>query len=715
MNLIKQKGIGLIEVMVAFIIIATSAVALVGLQNRFMQTEDESTSREVAMHLAETALDELRTFDSINTTTGIVAYEDIASNSLGTSQSIGKFTYTTTWTVTNRFFTTPTPTLPDQKDVNVVVTWHDQEGTARSISLFGIISPNTSLNASSGLASGSAAAGLKPKVIYTPGVAPDVISVALGNGSKQETTKPLPQVSNSGGSIQVQFDTVTYNQASNTQVLADTLTLSCSCTFGSGTQNTALPAEPTLFDGLLYWKAPKTTAYVAKKWGASANNQQSAFCDVCCLHHNDRYDTTSGLFGDYYNRLNYPTSKYNSSMSAVTSGNYIDSCRLLRIDGYYKPMPDWNMVKLVVMSTDFLKKTANQTSYQNYINYVVQSYVSLQKAGTWPSQNSTLTSDSTANSIQNFSTWLANHAATGGDTTTTVVIDKNAVTPVSKQLIARGIFVDVMSDTWLNTLNVNDSDFLAKVPFYDINMTLLSQWSSSNTTVATVYSEPIKTLSNANSDYYGVYKRGYILDDKTGSTAISVKAFQGNSSVAAYQNSKNTPEVAISTYDNTKALTDYLTVTVGGTVPPTAVTVSGSLYCLDQTSTTTTTGTGQNKIITTTYSAVACATNGNNKTFDNLTIASSNNAVATCTLSAVNATASPAYRPFSCTTTKGASFNITVGGTATGYVTFPSPKVVTLDANSTATSVQIGCINVYQTTLATNPGLNFDSSGCVTH
>lgn len=146
---------------------------------------------------------------------------------------------------------------------------------------------------------------------------------------------------------------------------------------------------------------------------------------------------------------------------------------------------------------------------------------------------------------------------------------------------------------------------------------------------------------------------------------------------------------------------------MGGTVSPTAVTVSGSLYCLDQKVT------GGNPKI---YSAVACTTNGNNKTFDNLTIASSNSSVATCTLAAVNATASPAYRPFSCTTTKGASFNITVGGTATGYVTFPSPnKSVVLDVNSTATSVQIGCINVYQTTLATNPGINFDSSGCITH
>ena len=191
------------------------------------------------------------------------------------------------------------------------------------------------------------------------------------------------------------------------------------------------------------------------------------------------------------------------------------------------------------------------------------------------------------------------------------------------------------------------------------------------------------------------------------STSISVSAFQGNSSVAAYQNSNNTPEIAISAYDNTK-LTDTLTVTVGGTVTPDTVTVSGSLYCLDQKSTQT--GTGNNKTIT--YSAIACATNGNNKTFDVLTITSSN---ATCTLSAVNSTASPAYRPFSCSTTKGANFNITVEGSTSDYTVFPSPKVVALDPASTATSVQIGCINVYQTTLDTNPGMNFDSQGCVTH
>ena len=143
----------------------------------------------------------------------------------------------------------------------------------------------------------------------------------------------------------------------------------------------------------------------------------------------------------------------------------------------------------------------------------------MQQAGDWPAHNPTLTSDSTSTSILSFSQWLAvsGNAAAGGDITTTVDIDKDAVTPVSKQLIARGIFVDVMSDSWVDALNTSDADYLTKVPFYDVNMTLLSQWSSSNTNVATVYSEPIKTLTDADSDYYGVYKRGYLLDDQTGS------------------------------------------------------------------------------------------------------------------------------------------------------------------------------------------------------
>lgn len=699
----KQRGIALLEVLIAFVIVMVSIAALYQLHNKYLRNEIKSSERLTALNIAEGKLNDLRNFGSLSVSAGVPAYDDIGNDTGGViasgSKSVGTGVYNLTWNAVDNSST---------KDVTITVSWNN---AADQVQLFGSIARAQSITEER-LTSSSTASSDKPVVTYTPGVAPDVVSIELGNGSKQETTKPLPEVSNSGGSIQVQFNTITYNSQSNTQVLADSLTLSCSCSFGSGTKKTALPAESTLIDNLLYWLAPSTDLYVDKKWGESSSNQQSSLCSICCEHHFDRYTDGSGNFTDYFNKLNFPSSKYNSSLAVVTSGNYIDSCRLLRLDGYYKPMPDWNLVKLVIMNSDFLKKEANQTSYQNYIKYVVKSYVDLQKAGSWSGHNSTLISDYTSVNILSFSQWLAisGNATAGGDTTTDVVIDKNSGVVVNKQFIARGIYVDLMADAWVDSLNTSASDYLAKVPFYDINMTLLSQWSSSNTDVATVYSDPIKTLTDADSDYYGVYKRGYLIDDKTGTTVITATAYQGNSSIAAYQKNNKDPEMAVTAYDNSKALTDTLSLTVGGTVTPGIVVVSGSLYCLDQTSTTTT---GKDKV--TTYSAIACDTNGNNKTFDVLTLSSSNSSVATCTLSAVNTTASPAYRPFSCTTTQGASFTISVGGTKTGYTIYPSPKTVTLDPASAATSIQVGCINVYQTVLATAPGINFDSSGCVTH
>ena len=94
-----------------------------------------------------------------------------------------------------------------------------------------------------------------PVVNYTAGVAPDVISVDVDDsGTKQETTKPLPEVANSGGSISSQFSTITYDSDSNTQVESDFNTISCSCTYTSNGP-AYLSAYPYLTDtDLLYWK-----------------------------------------------------------------------------------------------------------------------------------------------------------------------------------------------------------------------------------------------------------------------------------------------------------------------------------------------------------------------------------------------------------------------------------------------------------------------------
>lgn len=62
-----------------------------------------------------------------------------------------------------------------------------------------IISLIVSISSGEGLSSGFSGSSMKPKVAYDPGAAPDVISVTVDTaGTKQETTKPLPEVANSG-------------------------------------------------------------------------------------------------------------------------------------------------------------------------------------------------------------------------------------------------------------------------------------------------------------------------------------------------------------------------------------------------------------------------------------------------------------------------------------------------------------------------------------
>lgn len=104
-----HRGFSLIEVMLAFIIVAVSAAGLVKLQNSYMKQEGSSSARESAMHLAENKLDDLRSFTTLATTTGQFAYQDIQTN-VGQSltnglaagnHTIGNTTYALSWTVTN--------------------------------------------------------------------------------------------------------------------------------------------------------------------------------------------------------------------------------------------------------------------------------------------------------------------------------------------------------------------------------------------------------------------------------------------------------------------------------------------------------------------------------------------------------------------------------------------------------------------------------------
>ena len=458
------------------------------------------------MHLAENKLDELRSFTTIKTTVGEFAYQDIqtdqgnAIDGDGTltagSHTIGNTVYNLHWNVTNINLQTPALPYPDRKDVIIVVTWTNYEGSNNQLQLASSISAQLSTGNNSGDSLG--ASDDKPQITYNPGAAPDVVAVTIKAGTKEETSKPLPTVYQSGDNTVVQTETITYDLESGRKIQEDQVTLSCNCSLQSGNASKKLPAYPLLDSLGQYWELGQS---VSKSYGANTSNQnaQSPLCNICCENH---FDGPSGTFNQYYNILlqQKPHKHYNSSLTEVASGSYLDACRLLRVDGFYEPMPDWNLAVINVMSSDFLSDPSNQENYEKYVQTMVRAHFAWQKAG----RSGTFTPTTLNN-------WLSSsgNVTNGGATNTDLTLQAGS----TAQLIARGVYVDLLNDEtgqYLSQLDNSDAELLAKIPFSELNLTLLANWSLTtvNQSYATVTNEAVKTIVDASQNYYGTYSRG---------------------------------------------------------------------------------------------------------------------------------------------------------------------------------------------------------------
>lgn len=655
----RQKGFGLLEILITLVVLGVGVVGLVAMSKSALTVSQDGRRYETAMRLAESKLDEFRNFNDVMTATApLTAYNQIASASAAVTLS-GE-PYSLAWTVTNQYLngstwqgTAPAGyrlSYPGRKAVAVNVGWSDSEGQSHTLQLVGNVSPIESLSTDQ-LNGGLNTARQGPKVNYTPGVAPDVISVELGDGNKQETSKPLPTVTSKDGQVGklVQFETVTYKPEAggNTQqVLQDMASVSCSCSYGSSL-TAYLPGQVySSASKQLYWKAG---AMQSKPTGTldSSVNGQPTLCTSCCKDH---FDGSGSGFDNFYAPLNTSRVRYNSALSTVTSGKYVDACRFVRLDGFYRPLPDWNLVKVVVTTADFLAKPANQASYQKYIKYVVKTYIDWQKS----TLNWTQGASATLPTITDFSAWLASNAETGGDTTTGITVSTGTA-----QLIARGIYVDVLDPIYLVGIDTSATDYLTKVPFQDINLTMLAEWTmgpltlltGSATDYATVTNEAVKTVVDLNNYYFGSYSRGYMTAKKSTKDSgqilrdviIRVAAYQGNSGITAS---------LISPQDQSLALSTDMLVKIDAsqqTVP--TIKVSGRIQCLDR-------GKGNNN-----PPPEACSKN----TFNNLSISTPNSG-ATCRIDKPQANNQPAA--YLCEAPENATLAINLSYTNQGSTTY---------------------------------------------
>ncbi|MGY3927129.1 hypothetical protein [Aeromonas simiae] len=678
----SHKGYGLLEILLTLVLLGVGVAGLVAFSRGLLGVSQDGKRYEVAMRLAESKLDELRNFNGIVTAVSpLRAYQGISAGS--GNQTVSGDTYSLSWAVSNQFWggsgwVTSQPagylfSYPARKVVTVTVSWSDNQGQSKSLQLSGAITPVDTLSASQ-LNNGLDTTRPKPKVSYTPGVVPDVVSVDLGNGSKKETSKPLPHIKgNTGSSRLIQFDSITYQTqgtASNKQSLQDTATVYCSCSTTGNFEKAYLPDTPyySANDRVQYWK---TGELVDKGVGVlqGNSNQQETLCPSCCREHYDVAD--KGFFG-YYAPLNISRGKYRmsgASLQSVSSGDYIDACRFIRIDGVYRPAPDWRLVSLTTFSAAFLNDATNLANYQAYIAYVITEHAKWQQSAFASKSDSNWSAVSSSPSIQSFNTWLAGNR--GGSST-------DLSTPIGTlQLISRGIYVDIMSPGYLSNEVFQggaSEPNIAKIPFQDVNMTLLSEWSSGDSNKATVTSQPIATVVDPTNNYYGTYSRGLLSAKNTTFSGtpqtdtpitITARSYQGNSGIVGAPVLQQDIDAQVSSTMRVSILASAV------------ANLHGVVECLQLK----TTGNANNP----NHSAVSC-----DATSVGLTVGV-NNMNVTCSLLDMGKPAKPNY---TCSGVPSSSFTLTLS--KSGYRVTPSSQSLTLPSSGSTTS---GCVMMVEEAL----------------
>ncbi|MBM7456928.1 type II secretory pathway pseudopilin PulG [Oceanisphaera litoralis] len=561
-----QSGFGLIEVMIAFIVVAVTAGSLLQLNKTYLEYSRDGRNREIALRLAESKLDEFRGVQNR------AEYSSISDASSTTK--VNGTDYTVSWTVNDygwdgSAWVTPLSTgmSSDKKEVVVSVDW-DDAGNTPGIAISSVLSPYFSVSSGPfGSDEGGGQVLDTPEVTHIEGSAPIVIPIELGDGLTQESNRALPTVTGQGNSdktVRVSFDTDTYDGTGKRAMQRqDLATISCYCNLVAN-GDASLPAKRMILKGLSYWDRGEK---VSKKKGEAASNQDP-LCDSCCANH---FDGPENEFSHWYDAFKRPHGHYSSLglPVIVTGSSYVEACRMVRVKGKYTVASDWNLVVMNIFDASFLSGSTLQQAYQDYVEEVVTEYIRIQvKAGS----NMDVAAESNYSPRQ-FSQYLADNNIEPKSTN----VDK--IQPGLRQLVARGIYVDIVSPEYRQQLldgvmggnaDATPDNLLRYVPFYEVNLTLFAEWSSSKEEVAPVSNEEVQTIVDTSEKYYGVYSRGVVNGLVEGNADITATIRRSNSGITAFQ--------ALSPND-TDTRSSTLNVKVVA-ADPGSISVTGAIKCI---------------------------------------------------------------------------------------------------------------------------------------
>jgi type IV pilus modification protein PilV len=130
---VQQRGVSLIEALVAMAVMSIGMLGLVGLQTSLRSTSDVAKQRSEAVRLAQERVEEARAFVYLDTTANVADYTDMTEGTVDETLVRTNATYLRQRTVT----TLPSPRKG--KTVQVNVSWTDRTGQTQSVQLSTVV------------------------------------------------------------------------------------------------------------------------------------------------------------------------------------------------------------------------------------------------------------------------------------------------------------------------------------------------------------------------------------------------------------------------------------------------------------------------------------------------------------------------------------------------------------------------------------------------
>lgn len=542
---IEQRGFGILEVMVAIVILAIALLALGRFQGTLLQTESTSKSRSIAAQLAQAKIDEIRGFTPGSASVG---YDAIASLPCSAPETItlSNTTFNRCWGVD-----TVSGAGPAYKVLTVYVSWTNSDlGKVKLAQQTAIQDSKSELV----VGDGSLKKTTGPTVPYTTGSVPEVIPFDIGDKQKKEVSVPEPTIFTQGQTLKntlVLFDEVVFAQAGEeaTTVERDSFaTVNCNCELLPSSSTNYVGYTPViqkvdsfgkLVDVVPSQMVPKRAGKCADCGGSDEQDVTvKELCNICCRDHHDTgtADTDGDNNIDYFdpfrprNSTLYPSGidddhgHFDNLFNAQDDpgDQYLEVCRMKRIDGFWRVMQDWNLVAVKTMPQDTLA-VSTATAFVSYINYVqdlIVEYVrkNADRIGTRGYGETQLLPD-------NSTAFTTNWADEPGLNTTTAI----AMSVGDKELfMTRGVYVDYIEDISLFTSSsATDAEVLQQVGWHEVNLKPLANWTSFPTGIVSVTNASLLECTPGEDDTC----RGNVTALAAGETDVTATIQRSNSGI----------------------------------------------------------------------------------------------------------------------------------------------------------------------------------------